>query len=158
MTPNRRKLQKRKGSIKQTTCSSTINCQPSYRCLEEANLRRASCSMKARVDRVVSVPSIVVRGPHPAGLSVDCNLNCLHYSGLAPAYLIINSAYLIINSHSEHPPLCSFQNKRPKHVLSQRSTGHDFLGVSQNGFGFSKTFLKNFLKTGYIFSKNVMTF
>ena len=151
MTPNRRKLQKGEGSLKQTTCSSTINCQPSYRCLEEANLRRASCSMKARVDRVVSVTSIVVRGPHPAGQSADCNLNCLHYSGLAPAYLIINS-------HSEHPPLCSFQKKRPKHVLSQRSTGHDFLGVSQNVFGFSKTFLKNFLKTGYIFSKNVMTF
>jgi hypothetical protein len=103
MTPSRRKLQKGKGSLKQTTCSSTINCcQPSYCCLEEAHLRRASCSIKARLNRVVSVTSIVVRGPHPARLSADCNLNGLHYSGVA-------SAYIIMNKLNEHLRLCSFQ-------------------------------------------------
>ena len=128
MTPSRRKLQKGEGSLDQTTCSSTINCQPSYCCLEEAHLRRASCSLKARVDRVVSVTSIMVCGPHPAGQSADYNLNCLHYSAVAPAYIIINLL-------SEHPPLCSFQKKGQKHVLWPRSPSHYFLGASPKEFG-----------------------
>jgi hypothetical protein len=33
----------------------------------------------------------VTGGSHPSGLSADCNLNCLHYSGVASAYNIINS-------------------------------------------------------------------
>ncbi len=151
MTPSRRKLQKGEGSLEQTTCSSTINCQPSYCCLEEAHLRRASCSIKARVDRVVSVTSIMVCSPHPAGQSADYILNCLHYSAVAPAYIIINSL-------SEHPPLCSFQKKGPKHVRWPRNPSHDFLGASPNDFGFSKSFLKKFLKTETIFSKNIRIF
>ncbi len=104
-SPPQTKTAEREGSLKQRTCSitsSTINSQPPYCCLEEAHLRQVSSSIKARVNQVVSVTSIVFCGQHPAGLSADYNLSSLHYTAIA-------SAYIIINSLSEHPAVCSFQ-------------------------------------------------
>ncbi len=103
----------------------------------------------------LQLTSVVFCGPHPAGLSADYNLNCLHYSAVAPAYIIINSL-------SEQPPLCSFQKATETCSLATECQSRFPLSFSKRFWLLQKLFENiledrdNFFKKYHDFLKNLV--